>query len=545
MAVHDAYNHHTLLASYNPDGVPWHEIADDGYLYDHLVYHLHEAGLSDQIQALFDDDKWMLRRFEQCGDSYDGFIDDLMIAWKVCAYQPTWNQIIDDEIPTSIANCIRFALIRTSINSLNYHTPPKLVAQAVKTGFWSLERALTLIHGLSDSEVQTEMYIALLSVYMLTDNERYHCMKAGLETALNIWHEYDRAKILVRLAEYLEGDLRQTALESGLEAARAIRDPGESAEVLCRLASHLVGELRWIALESGLEAALDSEYAWYRARWLNWLTLQLKSGRIGNTVKCTLAILDKGSRVRILHAIVDKLTIGLLQWGLQIILSIRIGTFREEILHAVVGKLEGKLLEHMLDIVLAVQNERYRVEALSALVSKLDGQMLERATQATYNIKDETNRSIIQSAMAATLEGEQLASKLETTRAIKDQFDQAEARSVLRAQLKGKFVEQTTRDAHDIVDTSSKSGDSILENTLDNKDKHYRLSRLRELADKIHPDQRINALLHHLSISLTNKRCVILQTLSIQPFLEAPMTKEMIEDILRSIHEICEEWRWQ
>ena len=31
---------------------PWHEVADDGYLYDHLIWHLENAGRSEDIHEL-------------------------------------------------------------------------------------------------------------------------------------------------------------------------------------------------------------------------------------------------------------------------------------------------------------------------------------------------------------------------------------------------------------------------------------------------------------------------------------------------------------
>jgi hypothetical protein len=33
-------------------GTGWHTAPDDGYLYDHLAYHLKEAGLADELATL-------------------------------------------------------------------------------------------------------------------------------------------------------------------------------------------------------------------------------------------------------------------------------------------------------------------------------------------------------------------------------------------------------------------------------------------------------------------------------------------------------------
>jgi hypothetical protein len=44
--------HHLLLASYNRDGKPWASIEDDGYLYDHLAYHLSASGAAADLHML-------------------------------------------------------------------------------------------------------------------------------------------------------------------------------------------------------------------------------------------------------------------------------------------------------------------------------------------------------------------------------------------------------------------------------------------------------------------------------------------------------------
>lgn len=43
-------------------GTGWHTAPDDGYLYDHLVHHLKEAGRVDELKALFADQNWMRAR---------------------------------------------------------------------------------------------------------------------------------------------------------------------------------------------------------------------------------------------------------------------------------------------------------------------------------------------------------------------------------------------------------------------------------------------------------------------------------------------------
>src|SRR5262249_25004802 len=75
--------HEALLAAYRATctSVGWHNAPDDGYLYDHLVYHLDATGATDELKGLFADQGWMHARVPQSGYIYDGYLADLGVAW--------------------------------------------------------------------------------------------------------------------------------------------------------------------------------------------------------------------------------------------------------------------------------------------------------------------------------------------------------------------------------------------------------------------------------------------------------------------------------
>jgi hypothetical protein len=75
-------DHKALLHRYNPDGKAWTSIADDGYLYDHLAYHLLEAGRLDELyQFLLASPEWMeVRTAQSSMASYIADLD-LVINW--------------------------------------------------------------------------------------------------------------------------------------------------------------------------------------------------------------------------------------------------------------------------------------------------------------------------------------------------------------------------------------------------------------------------------------------------------------------------------
>ncbi|MBE7557270.1 MAG: hypothetical protein HS126_40050 [Anaerolineales bacterium] len=111
------------------------------YILETLADHLNEAGQYDHLRALFDNDAWMHARFEGSGYIYDGYIKDLMPAWQENAHQQALQQIEAGEEPTAIAYCVRYALIRTTINSIATNYISGLITQAMGSGLWSASQA--------------------------------------------------------------------------------------------------------------------------------------------------------------------------------------------------------------------------------------------------------------------------------------------------------------------------------------------------------------------------------------------------------------------
>jgi len=228
--------HAALLRADNPNGVAWHTLPDDGYLYDHLAYHLHGAGRDAELQALFATPEWMHKRFEQSGYTYSGCLSDLLLAWEHLAHPRALEQVQAGEDPAALADCARYALIHTSINSLAGNYDPSLVARAVQTGLWTPARALGVARLVPDADDRAAMYVALAKV--LEGEPRAE----ALEAALAIQWGWKRAEALAALAGQLEGEARQQALARGLEAALAIGNERARASALAALAGQLEGE---------------------------------------------------------------------------------------------------------------------------------------------------------------------------------------------------------------------------------------------------------------------------------------------------------------
>ena len=81
--------HHAILDSYrqSQQGEGWHTAPDDGYLCDHLAYHLdavagQNAAAEVELHGLFADDASASHaRVPQSGYLYDGYLADLEATW--------------------------------------------------------------------------------------------------------------------------------------------------------------------------------------------------------------------------------------------------------------------------------------------------------------------------------------------------------------------------------------------------------------------------------------------------------------------------------
>jgi hypothetical protein len=179
--------HQTLLRAYNPRPQAWHTIADDGYLYDHLAYHLRASGNIDELRALFADTAWLNVRVAQRAYDYDGYIQDLMTLWYGAVHPQALAQIDSGAEAHLLPEVIRYALIRTSINSLASNYPPELIGRAIQLQLkgWTTTRALSIANRVTYLEQRVRMCAFLLQTDLLTANEQTLAKEIALK-ALNI-----------------------------------------------------------------------------------------------------------------------------------------------------------------------------------------------------------------------------------------------------------------------------------------------------------------------------------------------------------------------
>jgi hypothetical protein len=452
--------HRALLDAYRrtQQGQGCATAPDDGYFCDHLTFHLdavadHDPVALDDLRSLFADQSWMNVRVPQSRYLYDGYLADLDVVWRR-AHAEAHRQIDAGEEPVAIGDCVRYALIRTSINSLAANYVPELVARAVETGLWPAERALSVTIRVPDPKSRAKLWTAILRVGTLTDRERQQAAELALATALAISDGRSRVGALTALAPQLTGEARDRALEQRLTAALAIGDEEYRAFTLMALAPQLTGEARDRALEQGLASAQAIYFEGFKVHALATLASHLMGEARDRVLEqgtaAAAAIFNEESRAIALTTLAPQLTGPLLEQGLVAALAIGDERFRAQALTGLAPHLTGvdrnRALEQGLAAALAIDNEGYRAEALAGLAPQLSGALFEQGLTAAEAIRDELCRAQALTALASRLAGEARDRALEQGLAaaitIDNEDRRAQALAALAPQLTGALLEQ-------------------------------------------------------------------------------------------------------
>lgn len=228
--------HRRLLAAYakTRSGQSWATAADDGYLYDHLAYHLAGAHDVAGLRRLFDDHEWMWARLRRSDHRVDGYLDDLDRFWRI-ATAKALEQIAADGSPDALVDCVRCSLIQTSLNSGTATYPPQVMARAVELGLWSLDRALSTLQRVPDNGRRFDGLVALLELPTLTREARYRVTEIAVEVGVNEPFPVENLRRLAPHAVEPQVPRILTLMLSHLRSNNVIDLPGAAAAILPRI----------------------------------------------------------------------------------------------------------------------------------------------------------------------------------------------------------------------------------------------------------------------------------------------------------------------
>ncbi len=438
------------------DGL-WHTLLDDGYIHDHLVWHMEQAGWENRIHAMLQVETaagrnaWYEAR-EHLGQT-GGYLSDVSRAWRLA----------EDRVVGAggVGLTCRYALVMTSLISLAGNIAPELLAVLVGEGILTSSQGLAYAGQIPDPERRAWALVGLgphLSPGLLADaliaarairDERWRAVAlAGLEPCLSvgqrkevlegvpaaaraIGNEKAQAEALAGLGQHLSVGQRAEVLREALVAARAIRDEEAQARALVGLAPCLPEDRRTEALGEALAAVQVIQNETSRAQALAelgpHLSVRQRAEVLGEALAAVRGISDEKARAQALVELELYLPEELLGEALNIVRVIDDEEARAQALVGLGPHLPEELLGEALDIVRVIDDEEARAQALAGLGSHLPGGLLEEALTFARAIGNQKARA---DALAGLVPYLQAVRALASVQAI--QFEGARADALAR-----------------------------------------------------------------------------------------------------------------
>jgi hypothetical protein len=383
-----------------------------GYVLDSLAEHLAAAGRHDRLRRLFADDHWMTARFEAAYAVYDDYLADLTLAWDA-AQNATETAVQHEEEPVALLDCIRYALIWTSINSLSRNFSPELVARAVEVGVMEPTRALSIGRRVPDADQQTHLLARVLATGSLTSQQQEVARRVALDAVRTLDRTGKRAEALVTIAPYLGPELASEALEIARGVAEDYR-----AAALAAVAPLLDDERRSVASEA--LHAINLTPQWRRSGAWSELVASLDRTLLDEALR-QARVADPKERVYGLAALggqfAEPRRSEIFADALAALRLISSDKDRIYALSRTIGQFDGPTLPEVATLTLETalglplfdsDNDAPQIVGLTAAAPFLAGQELERAVEAALaipNFKGVNERVKLLAALAARLTG--------------------------------------------------------------------------------------------------------------------------------------------
>lgn len=313
--------HQALLEAYAAScehHADWSTAPDDGYLYEHLVYHLQAAGETAAVRGLFADQRWMQVRVPAEGFRYDGYLADLAVYWND-AERRTLGGDID-----ALAEVMRCALIHTSPNMLAGNLPPMLIARAVTLGYWSIDRALSLVRRIPRTDYRHEMYVALLQAHLIPEPYYDEVVRQAIEVANERLVDERNPSMLMDLAPFIPAGRYSEIYTDCLEITRQETNPETRARLLFQLASLLQdqrGQLQHEALAAAAKISNAKDRVEILTRYADELFEVERSAALQRADEAAATLTDEYERLSMLARIATLLPAEALADRLPVILG--------------------------------------------------------------------------------------------------------------------------------------------------------------------------------------------------------------------------------
>lgn len=511
----------------------------DDYCLTHLADHLfvlrEYPEYRSQLYKLISQE-WMHARVERENYRYDGFIGDLTLAWQH-AHDEAMADIEAGKEPSTLAECVRYALIRSSITSLSSQYEPMLVKRAVETGIWSFARALSVASQVRHPRARARLICAALEADFPGANESERC-KASSDALLVVREIEDhesRAVALCALAPYLKVQEKEMVLGEALSAAQMVSDLAQRVKTLAAIAPQLSEPEK----NTALRAALSALAPWGQGIGEFSGSEASQHPKVQSSAKQTNLLpgafgLAEIESLRALDALAPQLSGPLLADALSLARRIDANVPRVRALATLAQQLSGAEKEDTLrEAILAIreiEDGRSCANELVVLAPHLSGSLIiEALSSAREIIKDQASLAMALTALAQQMNGpvkeEVQREALLKARVIEDEEYRAYILATLGLQLRGSLLEEAISTARKIKSRASYAKVLVaLVPQLTGPEKEERLREALSVIDEVDDGRSrarlLAALVPHLSVEVA--------FLKAQAINEAPLRMEVL-----------------
>jgi hypothetical protein len=202
----------------------WNALPTDGYIHEHLTWHLEKANLAHQIHELLAEDfsdgfskGWY--SVKEALHQVSGYIEDVTRAWQLAD-----QSFLAGERDKSIGLQCRYALIFSSLASRFRYLAPALIIAMVQKEAWTIDQASSYALRIPNEENRHETLQALQVL-----QEWLELRQQGDVTA--------RVAGLADIAARMPEKLRDGVLKETAEALQQIENDEDRCQAILKIAS--------------------------------------------------------------------------------------------------------------------------------------------------------------------------------------------------------------------------------------------------------------------------------------------------------------------
>lgn len=412
----------------------WHTLPDDGYIHDHLTWHLEQAGEEEELHSLLAGETnegrngWYEAR-ERLNQTA-GYLRDLSRARDLVNRCPSSSS-------SAVGRQCRYTLMTASLNSLAGNIQPTLLANLVLCGLWQPSQALAYALQVPDTMQRVEAISYLIEHLESPDYD--NGLRVALDTALTLKDDRARGEVITRLAPYLtksllgeamaavqlisaEGWRKETLMGTAPEVNAVMQAPGverhqarimpkeqvleelaaarvvadeEQRDMTLSVLAHRLAELGSVPNALALSHEINDDQ--WRAEALAWLAPHLTEPLFDEAATLARGISDESYRVIALAALAPRLTTSIRNRVLSELyeLSYKIGKegfWAWWLIDTAICLADRDLPDVAMKVVGAIDDDRGRAIGLKALAPRLTAPLLKKALAAARAIRDDSER---------------------------------------------------------------------------------------------------------------------------------------------------------